>query len=66
MEKSNIVDLDIILRGFREKNGQSAYENLCSKIMSLRPKWFDGDYEKFAAEMIERFENGKYPFNFTK
>ena len=63
MAQSNIVDLDIILRRFKEKKGQSAYENLCTKIMSLRLKGFDGDYEKFAYEMIERFKIGKYPFN---
>lgn len=63
MEKSNIVDLDIILRRFCKKTAKSTYDKLCAEIMSLRRADFNGDYEHFAAEMIERFENGKYPFN---
>lgn len=61
MEKSNIVELDIILKRF-SKN-KSTYDKLCAEILSLKNKNFNGDYEHFAAEMIERFEEGKYPFN---
>lgn len=63
METSKIVDLDIILRRISKKSGKPIYDKLCSKILSLRPKEFNGDYEQFAGEMIERFNNGKYPFN---
>lgn len=63
MEKSNIVDLDIILRRFSKKNGKSTYDKLCTKILSLRRADFNGDYEQFAAEMVERYQSGEYPFN---
>jgi len=61
--ESNIVALDIILRRFSKTHGKSTYDKLCTKILSLRGADFYGDYEQFAAEMIERFESGKYPFN---
>ena len=63
METSAVLALKRILEPLRKE--QFAYIKLCSEILHC---WLEStivgcDNEEFAANMIERFKTGKYPFN---
>ena len=62
MSKSNIVALDIILRRFKQTTSKTAYNKLYSEIQYLIRKDCGADVELFAAEMVQRYKNFKYPF----
>ena len=63
MQKSNILDLDIILNRLRQTTSKRTYSKLYSEIQYLVRKECGADVEQFAAEMIERYKNFKYPFD---
>lgn len=65
MKKSAVLELRRKLVELRKEIGQLAHTKLCAEILHC---WLEAnvmglDNEQFASEMIERFENGKYPFN---